>query len=178
MKKIIRDIGLLILILGICAVSTILYSTNFGRGILFSGPRDPKIQVPVTYNLGWWTDQKAITIDSIKIDIVESKLSMFNSKTLISYKVTGQLTYEGHWRPVIEEVHISERINQDTTLPFDRIIEITPVVHDKEDKKSSGGSDKFEFKNEHIINSNHWGLNTIKFTCGQKEQTIVLRQTK
>jgi hypothetical protein len=48
----------------------------------------------------------------------------------------------------------------------------------KENNHVNGGSDKFEFKNEHIINSNHWGINRIKFICGQKEQTIELLQRK
>jgi hypothetical protein len=179
MKKLFKILSLLILPLILSAVACYLYLTDFGRNnILSTEPRKPKLEIPVAYNIGWWSDQKALTVDSLQIDIVESKLNLFNSESLISYKVSGKLNYEGHWQPVIEEVHISERINLDTTLHCDRIIEITPVIEDKENKNSNGGSDKFEFKNEHKITSNHWGINRIKFICGQKEQIIELQQSK
>ncbi len=156
-----------------------LYWTDFGtKDILFQGPRKPKVEIPITYNIGWWANQKDLTIDTLEIQTVESKLNLFNSKSLISYKVAGQLTYEGHWQPKIKEVHISERINLDTLLNCDRIIEITPIVEVEENLKKNGKKNKFEFKNEHIITSNHWGINRIKFVCGNKEQTIELQQRK
>jgi hypothetical protein len=179
MKKLLKILGLIILTLILCSVAYYLYLTDFGRkNILSTEPRKPKLEIPVTYNIGWWSDQKALTVDSLQVDIIESKLNLFNSKSLISYKVSGLLNYEGHWQPTISEVHISERINLDTTIHCDRIIEITPIIEDKENKNAKGGSDKFEFKNEHTITSNHWGINRIKFICGQKEQTIELRQSK
>lgn len=179
MKTFFKVLGLIILTLILGGVAYFLYLTNFGRkNILSTEPRKPKIEIPVTYNIGWWSDQKALIVDSLQIDIIESKLNLFNSKSLISYKVSGQLNFGGHWKPKIEEVHISERVNLDTTLHCDRIIEITPIIEDKENKNANGGSDKFEFKNEHTITSNRWGINRIKFICGKKEQTIELRQIK
>ena len=184
MKKIFKLFGILTLIFIVLAVGYYLYMTDFGKkdilsnAVLSAGPGYPRIEIPVTYNIGWWSYQKALNIDSLKIDIIESRLSLFNSKSLIAYKVFGHLKYTGNWQPIIEEVHISERINRDTTLNCDRIIEITPVIKVKENKKNNGGTDKFEFKNEHVITSNHWGINRIKFICGQKEKTIELRQVK
>lgn len=173
MKKLFKILGLVILTLIMCVVACYLYLTDWGRkNILSTASRKPKLELPVTYNIGWWSGQKALTVDSLHIDIIESKLNLFNSKSLISYRVSGKLNYEGHWQPIIEEVHISERLNLDTTLRCDRIIE------DKENKNANGGSDKFEFRNEHTITSNHWGINRIKFICGQKEQIIELRQMK
>ncbi|MGE0637519.1 MAG: hypothetical protein AB7P01_13830 [Bacteroidia bacterium] len=179
MKKAFKIIGLIVLTLILGAVAYYQYLTDFGRkNILSTEPRRPKLEVPVIYNIGWWSDQKAVSVDSLNIEIIESKLNLFNSKSLISYRVSGQLTYEGHWQPTIDEVHISERINLDTSLNFDRIIEITPVIKDVENNKINGGIDRFEFINEHTIISNQWGINRIKFICGQKEQTIELRQRK
>lgn len=179
LKKIFKIIGLILLIFILSVLCYYLYLTDFGRkGILSTEPRRPKLEIPITYNIGWWSDQKALSVDSFRIDIVESKLNLFNSKSLIAYKVSGHLTYKGHWQPQIEAVHISERINLDTTLRCDRIIEITPVIKDKSNENVNGGSDKFEFKNEHTITSNHWGINRIKFICGLKQQTIELRQSK
>jgi len=179
MKKLFKIVGLTILTLLFSAIVCYLYLTDFGRkGILSSGPRRPKLEIPVTYNIGWWSNQETLSIDSLNIEIVESNLNLFNSESLISYKVSGHLNYEGHWQPKIKEVHISERLNNDTTLYYDRIIEITPIIKVKENKKVNGGSDKFEFKNEHIITSNYWGMNRIKFVCEQNEQVIELQQKK
>jgi len=179
MKKGFKIIVLLVVVTFLFFIGFVLYLRNFGQiNILSNPPSQPSIQIPITYNLGWWTDQKALTIDSLNVQIVESKLNLFNNKSLISYRIAGRLTFKGHWQPIINEVHISERINMDSTLPFDRTIEITPVVVDKETKKVNSGVDKFEFVNEHTINSNHWGLNKIKFICGQKEQIIELHQVK
>jgi len=184
MKKFFKIFGLAILTTILVVFGYYLYLTDFGRkdiftnAILSAEPRKPILEIPVTYNIGWWSDQKALNIDSLQVDIVESRLSLFNSKSLIAYKVIGRLDYEGQWQPKIKEVHISERINLDPTLHCDRIIEITPVIEGKENKKVNGGRDKFEFKNEHLITSNHWGINRIKFICGQKEQIIELQQYK
>jgi len=184
MKKFFKMFSLAILTTILVVFGYYLYLTDFGRkdiftkAILSAEPRKPILEIPVTYNIGWWSDQKALNIDSLQVDIVESRLSLFNSKSLIAYKVIGHLDYEGQWQPRIKEIHISERINRDSTLQCDRIIEITPVIENKENKKVNGGSDKFEFKNEHIITSNHWGINRIKFICGLKEKTIKLQQVK
>jgi len=177
MKKIFKLFGLSLLTIILLAVGYYLYLTDFGRKGIFE-PRNPRLEIPVTYNIGWWSNQKALNIDSFKIDIVESRLSLFNSKSLIAYKVFGHLKYEGHWQPKVNEVHISERINLDTTLHCDRIIEIAPVIKVSENNKVNGGIDKFEFKNEHIITSNHYGINRIKFICGQQEKIIELKQVK
>lgn len=179
MNKILKIAGILILTLILSAVAYYFYLTDFGRkSILSNEPRAPKFEIPITYNIGWWSDQEALFINNLKVEIVESKLNLLNSKSLISYQVGGQLNYQGHWQPKIEEVHISERLNNDTTMNFDRIIEITPIIKNTENRNVNGGSEKFEFKNEHTITSNHWGINRIKFVCGQKEQIIEVQQSK
>jgi len=184
MKKVFKLFGLLLFIIILLAIGSYFYLTDFGRkdilskAILSAEPKNPKLEIPVTYNIGWWSEQKTLNVDSLKIDIVESRLSLFNSKSLIAYKVSGHLKYTGHWQPLIKEVHISERLNLDSTFQCDRIIEITPVISVKENKKVNGGTDKFEFKNEHIVSSNHWGINRIKFICGKKEKTIEVHQFK
>jgi len=176
MKRIFIVLGVTLLTIILFVIGYYLFSTDFGRkDILSNEPRKPVIEIPVTYNIGWWTAQKTLTVDSLKIDIVESRLNLFNSKSLISYKVIGNLENKDYF---VKEVHISERINLDTTLNCDRVIEITPVIKDNKNTKVNSETDKFEFKNEHIINSNHWGINRIKFICGLKEQTIELHQIK
>ncbi|MDR0830479.1 MAG: hypothetical protein LBN95_10285 [Prevotellaceae bacterium] len=153
-----------------------LFGCSFG---FFHQQRTPKIEIPVVYNIGWWSERQNLSIDSLSVQIIESNLNLFNSQSLVSYSVSGTIEYNKHWQPFIEKVHISERINTDTTQHCDRIIEITPVIKVKENKKLiNNGTQHFSFLNEHTITSNHWGNNRIKFVCGNKEQIIELMQRK
>lgn len=179
MKRFLKILGIIIITLIIGVTIFYLYWTDLGRkDILFQGPRNPRIEVPITYNIGWWSNQKEMQIDSFDLKIVESELNLFNSKSLISYEVKGQLTNDRYWKPKINEVHISERINTDTLLNYDRVIEITPIVKVEENNKTKEEKNSFTFKNEHIIISNRWGKNRIKFVCAKKEQIIELQQRK
>lgn len=141
-------------------------------------PKRPTLVVPVTYNIGWWSQQEALAVNSLSIEVVQSNLNLLNSKSLIAYTVKGSVAYKGNWQPYIAAVHISERLNKDTSLDCDRIIEITPIVKTKQNKSVDGGSDPFTFRNEHIITSNNWGPNRILFVCGEYKQTIELHQSK
>ncbi|WP_188051740.1 hypothetical protein [Flavobacterium sp. GP15] len=178
MKKIIKIFTIIILTIFLFCVCAYLYLTDFGKnGIFSTEPRKPKIEIPVTYNIGWWSYQDDLTIDSLKIEIIESKLNLFNSKSLVSYSIYGKMKFDdGHWEPKIESVHLSERIEKDSLK--NRIIEITPIISVSEKDNEKGGFKKFNFKNEHTIISNGWGNNIIKFICGNKEQIIRLQQTK
>jgi hypothetical protein len=166
------------LIIPALIVSIVPLTSIWGKGIFSNRQKRPTLEIPVTYNIGWWSNQKMLSIDSLHIEIVESYLNLMNAKSIVSYRVGGHLTYEGQWQPKITEVHISERMCHDTTSHYDRIIEITPIIKTTKNEKVNGGSHKFEFTNEHIITSNQWGINRIKFVCGQKEQVIELRQKK
>ena len=178
MKKTIKILVIIILSISLFLVCAYMYLTDFGRkGFLSNEPRKPKIEIPITYNIGWWSYQDNLTIDSLKIEIIESKLNLFNSKSLISYSVYGKIKFDDvHWEPNIEKIHLSERIEKDSLK--NRIIEITPIISVTEKDNQKSGVKKFNFKNEHTIISNGWGNNTIKFICGNKEQIIKLQQRK
>ena len=179
MRVIIRWILIVLTIVFVGLGVSYLYFIDFGRhNILSIEPRKPKNKIATTYEIGWWTNLDSIHIDSLKVKIIESKLNLFNAKSLISYKIVGHIGYKGHWVPSIDGVHISERLNRDTSLNVDRIIELTPFTKVDSNEKVMGGTIKFNFTNEIIINSNHWGDNLLKFTCFDKEQVIQLEQIK
>jgi hypothetical protein len=138
----------------------------------------PRLEIPVTYNIDWWVAQETIEVEHFKVSIEDCKLNLFNPKSLISYQISGHMSYHGHWQPHVNMVHISERMNRDTTLDYDRIIEITPLVKLTKSKNNDGGRDEFSFRNEHIIISDRWGANRIKFVCGRRAQIIELFQRK
>lgn len=179
MKKILKVVVKIILIIILILGGMYLYLTDFGRKrILSNEPRNPKIEVPVIYNVSWWSYQDDLIIEDFKVNIVESKLNLFNSKSLISYSIKGKIKFDEKWKSYIKEVHISERVNKDSTQNVNRIIEFTPIVKVKKNKSLNGGIKEFEFKNEHIITSGKWGWNRIKLICGNKEEIIELQQRK
>jgi hypothetical protein len=165
-------------------VGSFLFFSCALKPILFAGPHKARTQVPITYRLGWWTDQGELHVDSFIVAVVDSKLSLFNSKSLISYRIKGHLDYKGSWKPYIKEVHMSERFlrvdtlnNADLNKPGSEIL-ITPVVFTKQDNTANGGSIPFDFTNEYTVTSYHWGVNRVKVKCGQMEETIELFQKK
>ena len=147
MKKSIKIFAIIIITIILFIVCVYLYITDFGReGILSNEPRKPKTEIPITYNIGWWSYQDDLIIDSLKVEIIESNLNLFNSKSLISYSVYGKMKFDdGRWEPNIENVHLSERIEKDSLNS--RIIEITPIISVTEKDNQISGIRKFKFKN-------------------------------
>ena len=72
-KKVIKIISIIVVSIILLFICAYLYLTDFGRkGILSNEPRKPKIEIPVNYNIGWWSHQDDIIIDSLKIEIIQS----------------------------------------------------------------------------------------------------------
>ncbi len=156
-----------------------LYLTDFGKNKLLSNkPLKPKYEVPITYTIGWWSYQNQMTVESIEVKMIENNLNLYNNKSLISYKISGELKYSGYWKPYINKVHISERIGVDSLADHYRIIELTPIVKVKKDKSQKDGIVRFNFTNEHSITSGGWGNNKIKIKCSDKEEVIEFNQLK
>jgi len=177
-KKILIWSGIIIIILAL-AYYFLLPKLLFYN--LSTEPRNPKIEIMETHSIGWWSNQEALTVDTFEVEIIESKLNLFNSKSLISYRLKGNLTYKKGWRPFIKEIHISERFlthsNDSIDYP-DAIIEITPIIGAKDDESYNGEKIDFDVTNEKIINSFHWGNNRLRFKCLEKINDIVLAQRK
>ena len=76
--------------------------------ILSAEPRSPKLEISETNEIGWWAYQESLKVDSFSVEFVESKLNLFNSKSLIKYTVKGKLSNDGHWNPSIKNIHISQ----------------------------------------------------------------------
>jgi hypothetical protein len=145
-------------------------------GKLLNRPRKPKVKVPIRYCIGWWSDQDTMKIDSFTITIIESNLTLFNSKSLISYTLKGHLTGAPASRPYIKEIQHCEKVIQANTMSA--VIDLTPVVKLTKDKNYCGDLIQFEFTNEHIVQSMHWGPNSIMITCGGITREIILLQKK
>lgn len=177
MLRLLKIPALVILTVVVCIV---MYGWYYIRkhGLFNEKPRKPKYEIPVVYNIGWWSHQDALSVDSFDVTIADSKLNLFNAESLIAYTVKGHIAYKGHWQPEIKEVHISERLNRDTSLPYDKIIEITPVVSVRENGTVNGGTVSFGFTNEHTVTSGGWGNNRIMLKCGRFERIVELHQSK
>lgn len=182
MNLTLKILACILMILLILLIVSYLVATRFGKkGVLEHNIRPLKSEVPVTFSIGWWAYQEGLSIDDFQVEIVENRTNLFNSKSIISYQISGNIKYKGIWQPKIAEVHISERLNRDTADGYSRIIELTPVVIVEKNLNNKGEEEKiqpFSFTNEYIINSLHWGENKIKLVCGEKEQMLALWQRK
>lgn len=167
-------------------------------------PREPKYEIPITYNIGWQSYQNTFEIDTFSVELVESQLNLFNSYSLIKYHIKGRLVRnKNNWEPYIKQIHISERVlpqdtlntdtvhtmnialNKDTTrigeinIQPEAIIELTPVIKTIDnDGYKSGQIIEFDITNEHKIQSLHCGDNYIMIKCGEFEIPIILQQRK
>lgn len=159
--------------------------------ILSAEPRrSPKLEISETNEIGWWAYQEALKVDSFSVEFVESKLNLFNSKSLIKYTVKGKLANDGQWKPSIKNIHISQRfirqydrelhpyLDSDTTNIPEAIIEITPVIEVTNDENYRGEIIEFEFTNELKLESFHWGNNWVRFQCADKWKDLILKQRK
>ena len=153
----------------ILVILTLAYYFLLPKLFLYSlstEPRNPKVEI--THSIGWWSKQEALNVDTFEIKIIDSKLNLFNSKSLINYRIKGNLSYKKGWRPYIKEIHLSERfLNQsnDSINNPDAMIEITPVISAKDDESYNGEKIEFDITNEKKMNSFHWGNNRIRFKC-------------
>lgn len=170
-------------VLGLLAVLLILVSCYLYLiwPLINAGPRKPKLELPVTYRVGWWPYQSTMHISAFNVTVVESKLSMFNPESLLAYTVKGELEKpSGRVYSEVTEVHVSERINTDSSLNCDVIVEITPIVTQTQmsstDRRSFGNG--FFFTNEILIHSAHSGVNRIMFVCEGRQRIVELTQGK
>ncbi|AXT59294.1 hypothetical protein D1816_02670 [Aquimarina sp. AD10] len=148
---------------------------------LSTEPRNPKIEITETHSIGWWSKQEALNVNTFEVKIIDSKLNLFNSKSLISYRIKGSLAYKKGWRPFIKEIHLSERFLpqlNDSTENLDAIIEITPIIGADDDESYNGEKIEFDITNEKKMNSFHWGSNRIRFKCLENIDDIMLSQRK
>jgi hypothetical protein len=161
----------------IIGIGLFLYRGKLISLLLDTQPREPKNQTETTYNIGWWSHQDGLAIDEFDIKIIDSRLSLFNSRSLISYTIQGKMTDRNNWEPYLKKIHISERFVVDSTSRIGTI-ELTPVVGVKENDQYNGEQIKFKTTNELLIESFHWGNNKLILKCGQIQKEIELKQRK
>lgn len=174
-KKILLSIALFI-ILSFMALFTFRYEIL--RHWLSSGPRRPKKEIATTHEIGWWAHQDALAVIQFSVDIVDSRLNLFNSKSLLSYTIEGTLKGSKNWKPYIHTIHLSERYINFATDSAQAIIDITPVIKVKEKNGYNGEAIPFHFTNELIIESLTWGPNNLQFRCAGHEKNMELLQRK
>ncbi|MTB53872.1 hypothetical protein [Lewinella sp. W8] len=153
-------------------------------------PREPIVEIPVTGDIGWWTYQESLRVDSFKVEVVEGELNLFNNLSLIRYTIKGELLNDNHWRPSIKNIHLSQRLltrpsvdsnprpNTDKAERPEAIIEVTPVIEVTQDESYRGEEIEFKFTNEMKLQSLHWGTNLIRFVCMGNVHDLTIVQRK
>lgn len=149
--------------------------------LFLSGPPSPKSDVPITYSIGWWNNQNELKVNKLESKIIESKLSLFNDKSLFQYSISGILcNNNGKWRPQISKAHFAERyIKYD---PDNKIfigeITITPIVKNIEDDSYKGDSIHFKINLQEVIQSANQGECKYIIKCSDFTDTLLIRQHK
>ena len=201
MKKTLIIIGFLILVI----IAGLFLTSKYWIGLfLETEPREPKYEIPITYNIGWWSNQETLHIDTFEVKLIDSRLNLFNSYSLINYRIKGRLILDkNNWEPFIDKIHISERViktdtvdtdsfnvmtftlNKDTvqigeiSISPEAVIELTPIIKVKENKSYKAGQViEFDLTNEHKIQSLEWGNNYFLINCGDFDFPLVLQQRK
>lgn len=177
-KKILIIISIIVTIL-LVTLFTLKVSGFFDWLYLYSLEyrRKPKINTPISYKIDWWGYQDGLTIDSFELEIVESKLNLFNNKAIIKYKIEGKMKLHKVLKPYIENIYINERfIERDGEKVVELIVQ--PIVSQRNDKKYGGETIHFEVENEHLLNTYRWGKNHYIFRCLDFKRELVLQQSK
>lgn len=168
---------IIIVIVGLAATLKLIEYVILGISTSRQKKAQGKLDVPVTYQTAWWAHQDKMLLDDFDVEIVKSDLNLMNSQSIVLYTIKGTLRCNNS-EVLIEEIHISERVNKDEAEVYDRIFELTPVVTCKAQKGASTGVVSFEVKNQHQVKSTHWGTNRILFVCGNMQKMIELEQLK
>lgn len=159
----------------------ILLSVAVLAGCMGPHVRPPDSDVPFVSSVGWWPYQDGLQIQSLEVKALDSRLNLFNSKTLAQIAITGEMTVSKTkgWRPVITKAHLSEKIVKgDNHNDSEAEITVTPIISVEKDKSYGGGKVPFSIRQEVILNSMGWGKNTFVIVCGDLKQTITVHQAK
>ena len=140
--------------------------------------KDAKVEIPITHGICWSSSNDNLVIDSFRIALIESNLNMFYDTSLLSYTVYGHAMSKKNSVIAINQIHIAERLNNDTAINCDGIIEITPILTLEVAENKKGSNEYFHFTNEIALSSIHFGENIFQFICLNKKQTISLFQNK
>lgn len=142
--------------------------------------RKPVSDVPFTYQIGWWPYQEYLEVTSLDTKVIDSRLNLFNSKSLISISFHGKMKNQDNgWKPFISSVHISEKvIKRGNFANSEAEIQVTPIIETKKDKSYSGENIEFTINQELILHSMGWGKNTFYVTSQNHEETIEVQQSK
>ncbi|MCC7145134.1 MAG: hypothetical protein IT443_01670 [Phycisphaeraceae bacterium] len=140
--------------------------------------RSPKNSVPFVREIGWWPYQEDLHVQKIEVQVLDSRLSLLNSRTLVAILITGEVKNLEGRRPVIAKMHRSEKVIRSTKGSSEAEISLTPIVEIKEDKLYDGRVLPFVLRQELILNSMSWGENVFGFSCGDAQQSVTVVQDK
>jgi hypothetical protein len=167
------------ILVAIVATGFFIFSDQILAKLLIGGrPRSPKNEIETTFYIGWWAHQGGLDIENLEIEVIDSRLNLFNAKSLISYMISGTISGSKNWEPYVHKIHVSERFPKTDSTANVGLIELTPLIKVKENHNYVDDKIPFKITNEMIVESFHWGNNTVLFRCGKLEKRIVLKQRK
>lgn len=118
-------------------------------------------------------------ITALDVEVIDSRLNLFNSKSLVSVRIKGTMSYQKGWKPYVKYIHIAELLGNgqnDTGHSADVIL--TPFVSCEEDEKYRGEAVDFSLSQEILLYSMNWGKNLYTVRCGEITKSVELHQQK
>ena len=172
--KIVRVLSIIV------GIIILLAAISFGILRWYTSPKIPSLKsdVPIEYKVGWWAYQEAVKLDELDSKIVFDNLSLFNSTSIIEFKLKGTLIYKNSWRPYIKSVHISEHWESTSSQYRVGNILITPIVAVKDDDSYDGTPIHFHIVVQDYLKSGGWGKSIFKVESQGKKSEVILFQNK
>jgi hypothetical protein len=118
--------------------------------------------VPIIHKVGFWGYQEHVEVKSLTAKVIYDDLNLFNSTSVIAYKLQGELQFREGGRPYIEKVQVSERVSSvGDKSPFLIDVNLVPVVAIESDETYDGSVVGFNIEIQDYLQSGGWGKNEI-----------------
>jgi len=161
-----------VILLALLAVYFILLKTRIPK---------PKSDVEVVYKIGWNGYAGTVAVTSLETEVLYDSLTLFNTKALVQYTITGTVTNKAGWRPYIQAVHLSERWVPSSDSPDRNMagdIQVLPIAGVEKDESYQGETLKFSVKVQDYLTTGGWGENIYHVSSFDWKDRIVLFQKK
>lgn len=133
-------------------------------------------EIPIVYTIDFGMYEKFENISNFNVSLESESLNPLNKEVELDISFNVDLDINKKYHSAISSLHMSDRFIFDNTLPYERIIELTPVL--QSDVKKSKQKESLSLKKIIKIKSHKWGMNKILIVCGNAHQVINFSQKK
>jgi len=159
------------------------YATRFVMAYGYGEFPAPAIRsdVPVTTDIDWWGNDRCLTVTSFSAKTIGNvSRGMLNAKQqfVIEYRIVGTLQCDGNFRPRVESVFISDRLDESST--GDRYVDVLvqPRIDLQHDESYNGTTIPFDIRVQRRYRTYQWGPNEFRAKCDSHDAIATVHQAK